>query len=710
MEKLFSSNSEKLNQSGKLFNGLNNLPSSPMDPVSILSTIGAVGSVANSVCALAFQLYTFIEDTKHVDQAVADLVEEVNALNSILEAVKLGLESDAVRLAEQRANSDDSRLLWESIQGSLANCQLTIDRLEKAIVDIRPGSKNFAKQAIRRLKLNLKEDEISAFRAQVRTHTNTLHMALLMVNLRAACLAPGVVTDELGPKIDELRSIMERVHGSEADLTAKALGVEPDYLRGLQRSAQRVISGATTVSANSEAAGSIWGDVMDDEKRYTTLSWIPEPAIHEEHDGPSIAPPMSEDYAISHTTALTDYSASNAGEAESDSDGDFESELVETYFARGTKKFDEGKFAEAQPILQKGLQSAEKLPLKRRQPKQIAEVKLMIATCIYHSPNPNEAEDKLFAITQEKIHESVTDEGAIRRCQASHLLAGVLFRQQKYAPAKSFCRKALIGRRRVLGKTHISHYESLSLLSQIFEAEGEYVDAETYWAMIPEDVASKLVKMKDQFPDLPQNTSGSLAVPKAHPRKLSAGEISPTTLLPSDNTRFGRSPSEPQLASMEQGSNPIPINRAGSQSHSPTASPRLPSQASPSSSRGSTSPRLATALLHRTTLAQRPVSTASTATSSSVEEMPVQRKPSIWSKLKGRQASVSSTANAAPAEVSVIQEEESVSNVTVPDRPLPPRRTSSNVSNPRPRKQSFLEYLEERDSHGDVGNHWPGLN
>ena len=182
-----------------------------------------------------------------------------------------------------------------------------------------------------------------------------------MVNLRAACLAPGAVTDELGPKIDELRTLMELVYGSETDLRTKSLGVEPDYLTGLRQSAQRVISGATTVSANSDAAGSVWGENMDEEKRDKTLSWIPEPTIHEEHDGPSTARPLSDDYSVSQTTALTDYSASNAGEAESDSDGDFESEVVETSFARGTKKFKDGNFAEAQSILQRGLQLAEKL-------------------------------------------------------------------------------------------------------------------------------------------------------------------------------------------------------------------------------------------------------------------------------------------------------------------------------------------------------------
>lgn len=710
---LSSNHNKKPNQRDKIFGGLNNLPSGPtMDPVSILSTIGAVGAVANGACTLAFQLYTFIEDTKNVNQAVTDLAEEVNSLNSILEAVKLGLESDPVKLAEKSADSDDSQLLWESIQGSLNDCQATIERLERSIVDVRAESKNFAKQAVRRIKLNLKDNEIATFRTQIRTHINALQMALLMVNLRVACLAPGVVTNELGPKIDELRSLMELVHGSEADLKTKSLGIEPDYLTGLRQSAQRVISSATTVGANSEAAGSVWGEIMDDEKRNKTLLWIPEPEFYEEHEEPNRAHPLSDTYSASQTTALTDYSASNAGEAESDSDGGFDSDVVKTYFLRGSKKFNDGNFTTAQSILQRSLQLAEKLPLKHKQPAQIAEIKLMIATCIYHSPNLSEAEARLLAITQEKIHENVTDEGAIRRCQASHLLAAILFRQGRYPHAKSFCRKALIGRRRLLGKNHISYHESLSLLSQICEADGQQEDAETYWAMIPDDVAPKLVKIKDEFPDM-----------------LQRPEISPTRLRPSDNTKRTLSPSKTQFPTAIADTNKTPTTGTIPLSLSPTASPttsstastRLLNQAMPSPSRESTALKLPSSLPRRTkltpTLSHRspstPIALASITTPSSASESPVQRNSSIFKIFSRRQTSASSTASTTSTEIPIIQEKGSDFGITGKMEPPLPQKGSNGATDAKSGSDSFLEFLHdinEQENRRDEGNHWPGLN
>ena len=489
---------QRSGQLDKLFDGLGNLPgsSTTMDPISIFSTIGTVGTVANSVCTLVINLCIFIEGTKNINQAVSALVDEVNGLNAALEAVKLGLQSDVVKLAETRANSDASRLLWASIQGSLNDCQATIDKLEKAVVDVRPEGKNFAQQAFRQIKLNLMDSEITTFRSQIKTHTNALQMALQMINLRAACLVPGAVTDELGLKIDKLREIMELVYGSEADLKSKSLGVEPKYLMGLRMSAQKVISSATTVSANSEANGSCLGD-MDEEKRQNTLIWVSQPVAEDGHGELRISPPPSDDYSGSHTIGCD---TSNDLMIDSESEEDLQSEKVQISFSLGKEKFDGGNFAEAQLYFQKCLELAEGLPLKRREPARIVESKLMIATCIYHSVNFSDAERILIPIIEEKIHENITDEGAKRRCQASHLLAGILLRQEKYSLAKSFCKRALLGRRRVLGKDHISYYESLGLLSQIYEASGEQVDAGVLWAMIPEEVASTIVKVINQKP------------------------------------------------------------------------------------------------------------------------------------------------------------------------------------------------------------------
>jgi len=90
---IHSNRNKKPNPLDNILGGLNNLPSpSTMEPISVLSTIGAVGAVTSGVCKLAMDLYEFIKSTQNVNEAVTGLVEEVNALKSILETVKQELD------------------------------------------------------------------------------------------------------------------------------------------------------------------------------------------------------------------------------------------------------------------------------------------------------------------------------------------------------------------------------------------------------------------------------------------------------------------------------------------------------------------------------------------------------------------------------------------------------------------------------------------
>lgn len=693
---LSSNHNKKPNQLEKAFGGLNNLPdSATMDPVSILSTIGTVGVVANGACALAFQLYTFVKDIKNVDQAVDDLASEVKNLDSVLKTVRKGLESDFVKLAEEHANAnlDDSQRLWESIEGSLkdcqATCQATIDRLKKAIGNVRHEGKNFAEQAVRRIKLNLKDSEITALWTQIRTHTNALQMALQMVNLRATCLA-GAATHELGPKIDELKAFMVLVHGNEVDLKTKALGIEPKYLTRLRKSAQMVISSATTERSISEPAPSLYGEVMDEEKRDRTMEWIPEPAIPEEPSGQRTGPHPSENYSGSQTTTSVDHVASNTGEAEPDSDGDFDFKMVMNTFARGTQQFDDGNFAEAQSTLQSGLEDAEELPLRGRQLVRVAAIKLMIATCIYHLGDLKEAETRLLAIAKERIHENETVEGAIRRCQASHLLAAVLFRQGRYSDAKRVCREARKGRARVLGKDHISYHETLSLLAQICEADGQHEYAKSVWEEIPKDVASQLVRIEFDFPDTAQGPSRSKSfdgdVPQARP--------------PGDSTKYPQSSSDAQNATITDSIDKIPTRSL--QSLSSTAS----SGTTPPSPEESTSPKLPDSLPHRQTLqpaftrisASESSASTTAATSAAVAGSPVPPRPSLLRRIRRRKTS-------APA---ILEE----GNGGIQRRSTVP---IGNANDSTEDAQGWLEYLMEVDkfeNRRDESNRpsWPGLH
>lgn len=493
-----------------------------MDPASILGAVSAASSALVTVCGASQKLYAFVKQAKTVDQSVTDLVQEVDALNIMLETVEMGLKSDFVNLADGRASAEDNRSLWEPVNGFLVNCQATVKRLETAFEDVRAEGGNFPTKAVRQLRLNIKDDELSSIRTQIRTYTNALHLSLQTVNLRATSIMPGAVAEVLNPKIDKLQSFMELVYGSESDLRSKSLGIEPEYLTKLQSSAEKVLSSAVTVSARSIASDSVLGDGMDEEKMNETLQWIQQPRDLEPPEGPpvpAVPAPVSD-------TGTSEYTASTVGDEESDSDSDFEYDLVEAYFARGNKAFEKRDFEEAKAILQEGFALAQRLSLNKKESMvQLADVRLKIAECIYHSSTPQEAEEPLFVISTEMLHKNVTDEGAIRRCKASHLLASLLYRQKRLGHALSYCKKAHTGRRRVLGRTHLATYESLGLLSQIYEAAGQEQKAKSCWSMIPADVASKLVRFKEE--DMLLSPLASLQL--ADTQKPSTSDISNTS-------------------------------------------------------------------------------------------------------------------------------------------------------------------------------------
>jgi len=142
-----------------------------------------VGGITRTVFNITLTLTNFIKDTRQVDQSVKSLLVEFTTLGTALKAVQAGLAEPAIQNAERRAEKVESLDLWQSVAGSLISTRATVDKLDEALEDIRGEKSNFAKQAIKQMKLNLKSSEIVALRSQCQTHTTALQMALLMINV-----------------------------------------------------------------------------------------------------------------------------------------------------------------------------------------------------------------------------------------------------------------------------------------------------------------------------------------------------------------------------------------------------------------------------------------------------------------------------------------------------------------------------------------------
>jgi Fungal N-terminal domain of STAND proteins len=151
-----------------------------MDPLSIITV---VASISKTVFGVSATLYTFVNETRNVDQTVKDLATEVDALSRALTQVEAVLQSPTVVAAEKCVSADENKQLWHTVYGSVGDCQKTVERIDSALDEVRKRRSSWAAQALRQVKLKLGKDEINSLRAQTHTHCSALKMALQMVNM-----------------------------------------------------------------------------------------------------------------------------------------------------------------------------------------------------------------------------------------------------------------------------------------------------------------------------------------------------------------------------------------------------------------------------------------------------------------------------------------------------------------------------------------------
>ncbi|PMD16983.1 hypothetical protein NA56DRAFT_729526 [Hyaloscypha hepaticicola] len=112
-----------------------------MDPLSIAS---ASGSVALVCIRLSKQIYTWVNQTKDVDEEVESFAIEVVAYSRVLSAIDQNLRRPAIAEAVRTSEGD----FWSHVKRSLDDCSETLALLEKILGKLGGASNNpFAKVA-----------------------------------------------------------------------------------------------------------------------------------------------------------------------------------------------------------------------------------------------------------------------------------------------------------------------------------------------------------------------------------------------------------------------------------------------------------------------------------------------------------------------------------------------------------------------------------
>jgi tetratricopeptide (TPR) repeat protein len=101
----------------------------------------------------------------------------------------------------------------------------------------------------------------------------------------------------------------------------------------------------------------------------------------------------------------------------------------------------------------------------------------LLATSYYHEKKWLEASLFLSQLLQYDMEEKI-------RLERMHILAEIAFTQKHFEEAKTWCLKAVQGRLTLLGKRNFQFYQSVNLLAQIYDAMGDFVEAEGYKAVL----------------------------------------------------------------------------------------------------------------------------------------------------------------------------------------------------------------------------------
>ena len=156
-----------------------------MDPLSISVSVIALSKATYSI---SVTLYSFVNATRTVSEAVKDLCTEIDGLTYVLNTLAESLRLQPITRAVAESGHDGSQTLWDSIAASLADCRNTIEKLNKQIDGVRNDSEghlSWLQQGIRQMKLNLEDEAIKGYRVQLHTHGMALQTILGTVNLYA---------------------------------------------------------------------------------------------------------------------------------------------------------------------------------------------------------------------------------------------------------------------------------------------------------------------------------------------------------------------------------------------------------------------------------------------------------------------------------------------------------------------------------------------
>jgi tetratricopeptide (TPR) repeat protein len=258
-------------------------------------------------------------------------------------------------------------------------------------------------------------------------------------------------------------------------------------LEQLLHATETFYSSASTIVSDGLGStvwgGSIAGDPLSCEQLESIENWIPLETIDEDgaiedrrpstRDGspPAILPSEG----VSAPKPKTVITADNPL-TESESDSDIEKDLVRKFEELASIKLAQKEYEKAELFLRKVLdQGTADTPSSK-------DLSAVRAKLVYACGFQGKWQEVKEAIASLGTSKDMLD---LPATHGLHTLAIVYAKEGDFEAANRYCRQALTGKRKILGKDHESYYESLALRAWICDRRGDSAEAEGCRSFLP---------------------------------------------------------------------------------------------------------------------------------------------------------------------------------------------------------------------------------
>ena len=264
----------------------------------------------------------------------------------------------------------------------------------------------------------------------------------------------------------------------------------------LVSSASTVLSSKSTAWAGSELRfpySSENGQPLGEAQKTTIEDWISHLASLEEE---SARTTDSHDTSAASETLNGEGRSLGRGNEASDSDSDDDYDLARKCLEKADQELVSAQDVTALKYFRAGFKRAETLSLKKQRCLEMRDVQLKMALCLLSAGELDESEQRFLSLARQNTKD---DWGVKLALHASSGLTQIHLCRRSFAEAETWCRRARIGWRRVVGKEHPVYVDCLRLSAYCSELNGNHADATSLEAL-----AKELEVLVDEGPETPK--------------------------------------------------------------------------------------------------------------------------------------------------------------------------------------------------------------